>query len=344
MAHKDSEIEFKPLVPNDISDFKNEGCLYSLDFRAISENMDYDIPAMFKYENLMPWVLEGKQVCANENSGDIPYSQSNRIVALSRDSDSRVSLYKRLNVASHLKDVDSLYVGIPHPDADSLCSKNGLALNYTMEAFNRFNDKIAQKHVFGSYTPEWSLLSNSSEVKSGSYIKRQHGSGGYTVIAPSDDHQEIDFSYKWYQESLCVGSSCSVQIYKEGRRQWTVYGYATQDIAEGKYFTGARLHHLSKLSAEQRRQITAILSQCEDFLSDYKGFMGMDFILTNEGKIFALELNVRFTAVTIPTLLFNVTGAEESIFIEDCDEWQDSDLVLTYGEDVGTADILKGNP
>ena len=60
------KIKRVPLRPVDISELNDAKSLYTIDFRSISENTDYEIPAMWKYENLTPWLTEGKFVTVNE--------------------------------------------------------------------------------------------------------------------------------------------------------------------------------------------------------------------------------------------------------------------------------------
>jgi len=342
------EVNFIELTGKDIESLNQTDCLYVFDFRSISENMEYDIPAMFKYENLLPWVLSGMNICVNEGFGKINFNKSNHYIIVAKDTDSRVSVYKRLERIKLPETIKKIYSGIPHPDSDQYVVQNSMETNVTYSSFVSKNDKIAQKVAFAEYTPKWEIINEKSTDNilnrySGMYIKRQFSSGGYCVISPEDltnSQIQIEDGHTWYAEACCFGKSCSVQIYKESSEKMTVFGYANQIIGEGKHFIGAELLRINQISLEHKRAIERILQNCFDLLVDYNGFFGLDFIITHSGEIMALELNVRMTAVTIPTLLFNETKKEKLIFMEDQELIKENDIVLTYAPD-GSADIIR---
>lgn len=343
-SHHSLNVEFIELVPSDIGTLNSIETLYTFDFRAISENMEYDIPAMFKYENILPWVLDDQLVVVNDLAASVPYINKNHYLKIYRDKDSRRSVYARLRSVEIPEFIRRLYVGIPHPDADNFAKDLNLEINYSYQDFLKFNDKIAQKRAFGSRTPKWSMLQNTSREKEylSKYIKRQFGSGGYTVFAPNEINNPqdvLDTEYSWFAEDVCHGTSASIQIYKDGNLM-QVFGYSEQIIESGKFFSGAKLHRISDIAESQRNQITDILKSCTELLDGYTGFLGMDFIISSSGEIYALELNVRMTAVTIPTLIFNTRKYSRIVFLEDQSNAGIGDILFAISPDQAV-DILR---
>src|SRR5690606_9127852 len=86
-------LAYNALQPQDVSFLSDRKTLYSMDFRAMSEDMTYDIPAMFKYENLLPWVLRGQHVCINDIEPLPRYGAANDYLRVPVTGDSRDSLY-----------------------------------------------------------------------------------------------------------------------------------------------------------------------------------------------------------------------------------------------------------
>ncbi len=342
------KVCFEELTNKDIKSLMDSDSLYIFDFRSISEDMSYDIPAMFKYENLLPWVLSDMNVCVNEEYDKIKYPNSNNLIVIPKDIDSRVSMFERLNKVIIPKNINKIYSGIPHPDSDNYVLQKGMETNFSYTSFINKNDKTAQKLAFSQYTPKWEIIneglkSSIQEGCSGRYIKRQFSSGGYSVLSPEDIQTKkffLEDGHTWYVEDCCYGKSCSIQIYKESDEKMTVFGFANQIIEDGKHFMGAELLRLKQISVEHKKNIERILQNCSGLLEGYNGFFGMDFIITDSGEVMALELNVRMTAVTIPTLIFNSTNKEKLIFMEDQEDVQENDIILTY-DPAGYADILR---
>lgn len=341
-----TNITFAELIPTDIPELNVNDTLYSLDFRAISEDMFYKIPTMLKYENLLPWVLEKKTILVNEHHHKIAYPNQNSLLCITADDDPRISIYKRLEKSNFPNGFKRLYVGIPHPDADEIANDLGITISYKYTEFEELNDKIKQKLLFAEQTPRWFLVDpkkNKQEDFLGCYLKRQRGSGGYTIFSPNEISKgsyQIDSKQDWYAEDLCLGLSCSVQVHKNLCGEYTIFGFSEQSIENEKHFSGAKLKRLDLLKANHREQLSLIISKCSNFLERYSGFFGIDFIIDNNDIIQALEMNVRITAMTIPTLVFNGTREQEMFFSEDAETASPNDIVLTSSLD-GTYDILR---
>jgi hypothetical protein len=87
------KITKNKLKIKDIEFLNKTETVYSVDFRAISENMDYEIDAMWKYENLSPWIVKNRYVTVNEVYEDINYLNENKYIVLNKGTNSKVSVY-----------------------------------------------------------------------------------------------------------------------------------------------------------------------------------------------------------------------------------------------------------
>lgn len=347
-----------PLKPSQITFLNNEKALYSCDMRAIGESMDHVIPAMWNYENLMPWVLEGKHVLVNDVSG-IEYARNNKLIPVSMGSDPRLSIYNRFSESGSSLDTSELWVAVPHPDADILAERNKYRLNFTYLDFMEKNDKFIQKELLGDLTPAWHKVRGLAGVngilksnKSG-YLKRRHGSGGFTVFkvdTENDDPKFLDLFEKspddWFFEEIAPGSPHSIQCVKyRDSDDVIIFGYSDQIIDSGKYFAGSRIKMLESLSAGCFDQLSTAIQRLSPVLRDYEGFFGLDFMMDEAGKVSVLEANIRLTAATVPTLLTNLVGGGDSKYLEDCKfPISDEIIILTIDRANDTKNILTFSP
>jgi len=347
-------ITKKRLIPMEISFLNDDDCLYSVDFRAISENMEYEIPAMWKYENLCPWITSGKFVTVNEDVGNLNYPNNNFHVVLNKNADPRVSIYDRLLKTKDKLDkkVNKLWVAIPHPDADKYCQYNNLQLNFSFSDFVRLNDKLAQKKLLKDKTPKWVEIASRNELESiikdrSGYIKRKQGSGGYAVFKSDDLNSDFNALFDqspadWFFEEKADGRSCSIQCVKDESGDVTVFGFSEQIIDGDKFYSGSKILSLSEMDDNIYGQLKDSLEMLSELLKGYVGFFGLDFIIGKNGAVFILEANIRLTAATIPTLLANMAGGTDTSYKEDAnlDNILESDIVLAQGEDQ-TGDVLS---
>ncbi|MFW0837944.1 MAG: ATP-grasp domain-containing protein [Candidatus Komeilibacteria bacterium] len=342
------------LKPNDITFLNESDVLYSLDFRVLSENIDYKIPTMWKYENILPWILSGRNVVVNENYTALEYPNKNSFVVTKKTKDPRVSIYERMSKGLMGDNIKKLWVAVPHPDADIFCKENKLKINYNYDSYLKYNNKIEQKKLLGNASPNWKLISSFDEIKglqkkyTTGYIKRKFGSGGYTVFELNKlDHNFSklfkESSNEWYFEEEVKGKAYSIQCVKDGKNV-TVFGFSEQIIEGHKFYSGSKILSLDLLNIKLFNQVKKALSRFGEFLADYNGLFGLDFIIDKNNKVFILEANIRITAVTISTLLFNMVGAESALFREDVknDNMAKDDVVLTCEVD-NMKDVLSFN-
>ena len=64
-------IEINKLTPQKCKVLQNSKAIYICDFRALGESFDHEIPAMWKYENIAPWILHDRYVTVNEDFENI---------------------------------------------------------------------------------------------------------------------------------------------------------------------------------------------------------------------------------------------------------------------------------
>ncbi len=348
-------MTLQKLTPRDITFLQDESTLFSIDYRAISESMEYDIPAMWRYENLLPWILSSQKVVVNEGARGILYKDENDHVVIPTDDDPKISVYKRMEQEWSSESIKKLWVGIPHPDADSFARKNKMELSYSHERFLKLNNKISQKKILGDMTPMWSVVSSGQELNEwleeggDGYIKREYGSGGFTVFTKdqvkSDENFKTLFSSSedsWYVEEVAKGGSWSIQCVRE-RNSSIVFGISEQLVEDGRYYAGSEIKNIDTLSEKMTQQLDEVLSRVDSFLGGYEGFFGIDFIWdSQEKKLSALELNVRMTAATIPTLMYNAYGWESATYKEDFpgDQVTGDMTIITKDAGGGSVDVL----
>lgn len=345
----------KKIIPAEINFLNYNDCLYSTDFRTISENKNYKIFAMWKYENLCPWMLKDKYVVVNEESSNLKYSESNHLIVAKKSHDPRTSIYKRYSKIDPNKRINRVWVAIPHPDADQYCQSNNLKINYSFENFLKLNNKIIQKKILKNHTPEWETVKSENNLEllkknnRQGYIKRKYGSGGYAVFKITNLNNEFDVLFKqnpedWFFERKINGRSCSIQCIKDELGNIVIFGFSEQIIEQGRFYSGSKIFSLDSLKDGIYEQLKVCLELLNKLLKDYVGFFGLDFIITDQETVFVLEMNVRLTAVTIPTLLFNKASGNEALYKEDIklSDISESDLILTQGAK-DTGDVLSFN-
>lgn len=347
------------IKPKEIKFLQDNQTLYIFDFRALGESMEYDIPAMWKYENLMPWILEGGYAVVNESHQDIHYPSENKLLVVGKGKDARISVVEKLCKKKIPAGIKSLWVAAPHPDADQLAEQKNLTINYTYSDFLFRNDKIRQKELLKKMTPVWKIVKNEKELdilrksrKTG-FIKRKLGSGGYTVfdigkIAGNEDFEKLflQATDEWYFEEFAKGETYSVQCLMDKEPDdIVVFGYSKQRMAEGKCFIGSEILSLNDLRDDIFMQLKKGIKLMNPLLKDYIGFFGIDFIVGKEGKVDILEFNIRTTAATVPTLLSNNTGSR-AFYEEDLpiDKIEDEDIILTKDSDSKCVDVFRLYP
>jgi S-adenosylmethionine/arginine decarboxylase-like enzyme len=327
------KINFKPLKRSDITFFKKQNILFSSDFRETAESQSFKIDEMRSYENYaFLLTCENDVTVVTNNSYQLESMASKSKPAklyVAKDiDDPRISVYDRIN--PDLKsNITSLYAAVPNRSADSFAIRHGIEIIESFENYLSRNNKITQKRLLKDLTPKWSEIDLSSvenltNIKKTAVLKRDIGSGGYTVFFAKDRKKvreaiklaALDDSHKWYQEERVKGEPYSAQAWCQNG-EITFFGYGHQ-ITEGTTYTGSTILPFITLQKNTKNFLTAVMKNLTDILFDYTGFIGVDFMLDQQtNKYFALECNVRMTSASLPTLITNEQGTRvETNFIE----------------------------
>jgi predicted ATP-grasp superfamily ATP-dependent carboligase len=319
---------------------KESDTLFVCDFRSTGESFEYEIPAMWKYENiLLNLPNKGKSLC-NEDFNSIIKNDQQEVIVLKKDKDPKRSIIEKL---LNPPDVKRLWTAIPHPKIDQFAQKNNLELNYKFDDFLRYNDKITQKELCSQYTPEWNEINNDKvKINKEYFIKRSIGSGGYCIWQDMKD-VNIDNNYRYFREKKVKGLSSSVQIYSEKNENY-IFGYSHQFINNETEFYGANILNLKNLPSYCFSDICKTIEVLKkELLSDFNGFWGIDFIDDpHSKKYWFLEANVRVTALTIPSLIKNNSFQRENLlFLEDENNLKKSDYLIAYDGYYKTYDVLR---
>lgn len=347
----------KALKPKDISFLQNDKALYAFDFRAISESVDYTIPAMWKYENLLPWIITDKYVTVNKSYHNLNYPHKNKFLVLAKSEDPKVSVFERLLPENIPSGVSFIWVAIPHPQADEFAKRYKFGLNYSYSDFLIRNDKLRQKELLGDLTPNWRIIRSESEFEkianqeNDGFIKRKYGSGGYTVFDISEAKKDKNFlklfaqnPADWFFEEFTEGNPYSIQcVIGNNEKDIIIFGFSKQEIINKKNFLGSNILPLKDLQGEILEQLQKGIIKLKPLLRNYKGFFGIDFIIDKQNKAHILEANIRITAATIPTLMTNMVGSVRSNYREDVfsKNVKDSDIILISDKVSKTNDILR---
>lgn len=335
---------------------RDEEAVYTCDFRAIGESMQYSIPAMWKYENLMPWVLQGQTVVVNPDSRKLNFQTINKFIEIGKEEDPKVSVYKRLDDVALDQKITKLWVAIPNPEADTFAKNKGYKINYSHEDFQHRNDKFFQKKCLEGSSPNWEVIDSGKHLqrliarRPKYFIKRRHGSGGYTIFIAQEAQNSQKFQelfsaapQDWYFEERVDGHSYSVQCLKFANAdKVTCFGYSEQIIDQGRYFSGSRLLRLENLSDHVFAQLSDALEKAQPLLTGYEGFFGIDFII-DDGRVCVLELNVRLTAATVPTLLANVRPHVAGTYLEDVkqSDLNGDSVILGHDDTANLVDAIQ---
>jgi len=324
------DIIKQKIKAKEVSFLSDEKTVYTSDFRVIGESMEYKIPAMWKYENLMPWMLEGKKVFINDDC-NIDYFNENDLIAIPKATNPQISIYKRGENIALPRDIESLWVAVPHPDADYFAKKRKLKLNYSYKDFLYRNNKIKQKELLIGMTPLWKKFSKRAEIKeivsikNKGFLKKDYGSGGFTIfnLGKEDEKERLikmidEDTCSWYFEEQASGIPYSIQCLKERNSgKIVIFGFAEQIIEGDKHFKGLTVKPLEELEGDVFDSLCSAIRKTSSLLEEYEGFFGVDFFIDEMDKVLVLELNVRLTSATIPTLLMNEEKKTRGLYIEE---------------------------
>lgn len=346
-------VSWRALTHSEIPFLQRPDTLYIFDLRGPNVTPWQEIPDFWKYENILPWVLEGKRVAVNEDSTRLHYSQSNGLVFGPRSTDPRVSLVQRLP-ESALEEVNVIWAGVAHPDIDNISRLHEIPCMFTFPDFLTYNDKFSQKQSLGDLTPAWQIVNAQSDVEqlrnsdSPWLLKRRRGSGGWQVhdLGHVDDAElkrAFARSHDWFVEKRVSGKVMSIQcLSTKEPSSVNAFGMVEQLIDSGTHFVGGRILPLSNLDASVKAQLEKAVDKLTPLFKKYEGFWGIDFILSEAGQVFVLEANVRMTAMTVPVLVANEHGGAGE-FREDIppSDAKPNDMIITEDLPRGTVDVLR---
>lgn len=344
------------LTVDSVSELNREDTLYLVDFRATGESLSHEIYSMFMYENLTQWL------CARGGPHNSYYVMNSADTQRLDINDKIMIAQPALKPSTCVIDrieqipagVSGIWCGIPHPSIDKYTSSVGLKCNYSYTDFLHFNNKLKQKILLGDLSPDFFEIHSQADLDKAvdmgdGYIKSSIGAGGFSVLDIASQSDKIrkkadiilNGKNTWYYEERATGIPQSIQIYKNSVR-YTLFGYAEQYI-EGTNYVGARLLEINEMSPKLVSSIQIACKRIDSLLSNYDGFLGID-IMVDGSKLSVLELNVRLTATTIPTLLANSTGAHEKVeYFEEVTEggMLEDDIILSQSPDDGDRCILR---
>lgn len=303
-------VDFKKVTVADIPALNQDNTLFISDFRATGEDLTYDIEEMYAYEDLSNYLV---------GSGDNSYAaslHSNKKGVLvpsgRRPSESVIS---RLDTRK-LLGIKNVWTAVPHPDIDTFATNNSMNLNYTYKSFLKLNNKISQKKALKGFTPAYQPIDSPKDIENIvngriGFVKKALGSGGFNIfnLTNEGDRKKAISAVRqarpneWYIEDEVKGTPMSFQVYKQGENH-VVFGL-TEQYLDGMSYTGCRILDIhSDITPKLRVVVRKLINQISQFLGDYEGFYGIDFLQTDT-NIAVLELNVRVTSATVPVLLVN---------------------------------------
>ena len=345
-------ITISPLVSNQIKFLNNKNWLFLLDYRVLGESLEYEIPSMRKYENLLPWILEDQNILVNQYAKKLEYNFHNNLIIVETGEIAKKSLIERYIELNSEMPIDYFVDFIPHPELDVLEEQYNKLCFYRYSDFLKFNNKLLQKE-FVSNTPEWKRCTSFDDItlledENQRYVKRMYWSGWFTVfeaslLGNSNEFKELFKDPKeWYIERYASWKGMSIQLLKEGQNN-CIFWITQQFVKDRKEFYGAEclplsilekdaflknnlektIDPFSKLAIEAPLQLLSPggninYIEAADLSKNLEAIeQVIDFIYDKQGqRFFFLEANVRLTSMTIPTLLYN-QNVEYSCFYED---------------------------
>lgn len=314
------DLSYYNLILKDLAVLSDYETLYTFDPRSIIDECIGKHRFIVSCENLLSFILTGQHIAVNQYALKNNKSSRNLLSIAKISEDPRISLYKRLEAISKPAEIKKLYVAVPHPDADSLATSMGWEINYSYNDFLVFNNKISQKHLLGDLTPKWEIIDPEDHIfidNEDVYYKREIGAGGYATLHSSDmsgfKEACIKNPVRWYKEEAIGGEPCSVQIYRHKQWQYTVFGHTTMNIRNKSLYAGGLIKKTDSIDDNIKSIVKETLKRLDPLLADYTGFMGLDYIVS-ENQILILEANIRATMATFATLQLNESNKEQTEF------------------------------
>jgi len=313
-------ILYQNLCVTDIPSLSDKETLYTFDPRSILDECLGKHRYIVSCENLLTNSLHNQHLAVNQYAIKHTDPTQNQLVIAEISGDPRISLYNRLKGLDFPDEIKHLFVAIPHPEADNLALEKKWNLNYTYPDFLTYNNKIRQKELLGILTPTWEIIDPKTylfDEMDNLFFKREVGAGGYATFHASDltgmKQPSRKYPARWYKEEAMEGEPRSVQIFRYGQGEYTVFGFSEMKIIFKKNYAGGLMKKTEHIPDFMRESLSEALTCLDPLLASYKGFMGLDF-LVNDKKLHVLEANVRVTMATFATLQLNESSSLELEF------------------------------
>jgi len=313
-------ILFQDLCVADIPMLSNKETLYTFDPRSILDECLGKHRYIVSCENLLTNILLGQNILVNQYAVKHTDLLRNILWTASISGDPRISLYSRLKEVVLPVEIDRLFVAVPHPEADLLAFEKGWHINYNYSDFMTYNNKLAQKQLLGNLTPRWEIIDPKNypfDETEDCFFKREFGAGGYATFHASDRTAmklpSRKYPARWFREDAMEGEPRSVQVFRHGQGNYTVFGYSEMKIIFKKNYAGGLMKKTASIAAFVRERISTALECLDPLFKDYTGFLGIDF-LEQGSNLLILEANVRVTMATFATLELNESINDELEF------------------------------
>lgn len=313
-------ILFQDLCVADIPMLSNQETLYTFDPRSILDECLGKHRYIVSCENLLTNILRGQHIVVNQYAIKHTDPLRNQLWTAAISGDPRISMYTRLEGVEIPSEIHRLFVAVPHPEADQLAMKRGWSVNYNYADFTTFNNKLAQKELLGNLTPRWEIIDPKTYPfvdTEDCYFKRELGAGGYATFHASDltgmKLPSRKYPSRWFREDAMEGEPRSVQVFRHGHGEYTVFGYSEMKIILKKNYAGGLMKKTADIPEFVREKISVALVRLDALFQDYTGFLGIDF-LESDGNLWILEANVRVTMATFATLELNESSNNELEF------------------------------
>ncbi|MFA7043707.1 MAG: hypothetical protein WC186_05125 [Bacteroidales bacterium] len=320
MSETIMNVDYRDLCVDDIPLLSNRETLYTFDPRSILDECLGKHRYIVSCENLLSNILQNQYIAVNQYAIKHTDPDRNRLLTADISGDPRISMYIRLKKVDIPETIKHLFVSIPHPEADRLAMEKGWSINYSYADFLDFNNKIAQKERLGDLTPTWTIIDPKTymfDETENCYFKREIGAGGYATFHASDltgmKLPSRKYPARWYKEIAMEGEPRSVQVFRHGPKEYTVFGYSEMKIIFRKNYAGGLMRKTANLPDFLHEEIALALERLDPIFRGYTGFMGLDF-LENGKKLLILEANIRVTMATFVTLQLNSSSRPELEF------------------------------
>lgn len=203
-------------------------------------------------------------------------------------------------------------------DMNELSKLLDIPLSVSKEIFMKANDKLLLKKYLiqtGLPTIDWDFTSDIEILKK--YFEKQERYlfkdplwvSGYGFWDNTENvFEELEKNYAWkeliIEKCMEKESSPSIQFFiSEDKKQAIIFWVTDQILENGKIYVWNKspsVYTQNEVWDELFRQSEKIIEYIATLW--YNGFWGIDFIVDTNKKVYATEVNARFTAATYPAI------------------------------------------